>query len=300
MSRIAFFSPSYRGDLQRFVWLRRSIQRFCLDQGRHIVAVPKQDVDTFRRALTHDRGVEIITQNELIADYYYPTQLYRIIQRIAPSQSWRLNGQAGRSGWILQQIAKLSIPELLAEDEVAVIADSDLFFLRPFAASDLGISDVSRVLVHQEPKTESGKHRKQMTKARELLKLPAGSTEHHYMSSPTIWYPDWVRGLRQHLEDIHGKPWQRVLYEAPTLSEYSLYGVYMEEYLRPANLVPRTRPYHFTVWDESSYQQFLALSQEELDNQKSDFLCVVIQSNLKNTASDYEHVLRLILDRGMC
>lgn len=298
MTPIVFFSPSYCGDLQRFLWLRRSIQCFFRGQCRHIVAVPIQDLGTFREALIHDPSVEIITQNELIADYFYPTRLYRIIQRFAPSQAWRLNRQAGRSGWILQQIAKLSIPELLDESEVAVITDSDTFFLRPFAALDLGISEVSRVLVRQEPQTESGKHRKKMAKARELLKLPPGSTEHHYMSSPMIWYPNWVRGLRQRLENIHGKHWQRVLYEAPVLSEYSLYGVYMEEYLRPGNLVTRTPPFAtLMVWDETSYQQFLAISQEEFGSQKTGVLCAVIQSNLGNVTSNYEHVLQFILDK---
>ena len=280
MEELTFFTPSYRGDIERFVLLRESIRRFYHGAAHHIVAVPREDVALFKKVLEGD-NVEIVKQNNFVASYFYPRKWYPLLKRAIPNQIWRFEAYAGRLGWIIQQIVKLSLPEIVHDRAIAIL-DSDIVFIRTFDNSDLGVVSDKRILVRDEPTTESGKHRKYMEKARSLLGLSPGSTEHHYMAYPAIWYTDWVKELRKYIESIHEKPWQRVLYEANTISEYQLYGVFIEEILKPFNLRIRLKPFHYGIWDHNDFKRFmlgeLVINERDFHNKP---LCVVLQSNLK-------------------
>lgn len=287
MGELTFFTPSYRGDLERFVLLRESVRRFYHGKARHFVVVPREDILLFKRALKAD-NVEIAVQNDFVDSYYYPHKWYPLLKRFIPNQAWHFQAYAGRQGWIIQQIVKLSLPEIVTEGAIAIL-DSDIVFIRPFDNSDLEIEGDKRILVRDEPKTESGKHRKYMEKARRLLGLPLGSTGHHYMAYPAIWYTDWVRELRRYIESTYGKSWQRVLYEANSISEYQLYGVFIEEILKPFNLKIRLKPFHYGIWDHDDLKRFMS---GELIIDKRDLhdkpLCVAVQSNLQIPVDEYK------------
>lgn len=271
---LTFFTPSYRLDVERFNLLHKSIRRFYRGNARHIVVVPKEDVSVFKK-ISCNENIEILIQNDFVASMYYPRKWYSILSGVFPRQSWRLRSFAGRQGWIIQQIVKLSLPEIV-KGEVAVIIDSDAVFIRPFDNSDLEIVNGKKVLVRKIPETDTDKHPEMINKARGLLGLPGANTEHHYMSTPNIWYPDWVKKLREHLEQINGKPWQKALYDADGISDYSLYGVFIEEILRPPELSVRLRPFHYSIWDRKSFERFF-FTEWIPDN---DPICIVIQSNL--------------------
>jgi len=279
MTQTTFFSPSFRGDLDRFLLLRTSIARFYKGAARHVVAVPRADVALFRKGLRHD-AVDIIEQERFVPGYFYPRLWVRAVKRLLPSQSWRLNSVAGRRGWIVQQIVKLSLPEIVDEGVVAIL-DSDIVFLRDFDDAVLGAAgDGRRLLLRDEPKTESGKHRQHIAKARQILGLPEGSTDHHYMAYPAIWYIDWVRQLRAHVEARTQRPWQRALFDAEIFSEYSLYGVYVDEVLRPPGLAHKQR-FHHVVWDAASYQAFMRQGAiPPIAGTSENPVTLVIQSNL--------------------
>ena len=42
---LQFFTPSWAGDLDRFVLLRQTVNRFARCPVQHVVAVPRRDVD---------------------------------------------------------------------------------------------------------------------------------------------------------------------------------------------------------------------------------------------------------------
>ncbi len=283
---ITFFTPSFRGDLERFALLRRSIRLFQPTAIRHVVAVPVSDLPIFEQELAGDTDIELIVQQSLVPSFFYGTRLHRLVERHFPTQAWRLSSQAGRSGWIIQQIVKLSAASVV-QDGAIVFFDSDCFLLRRFLVTEFGKEESDRLLVRNEPTVESARHREHIAAARKLLGLGSGPTEHHYMACPAIWYPDWLTALHQHLEQLHHKPWQRVLFEAGLISEYSIYGVFVEEVLKPADLRVATREYHRGVWSVDDLPRLLSghfLDDEEAVDRP---LTMVVQSNLSIPVHEY-------------
>jgi hypothetical protein len=287
-TKMTFFTPSYRGDLERFALLRESIKRFYCGSARHVVAVPKEDVSLFRRVAG---DVEIVSQNDFVEPYFYPTKWYLLIKKAFTSQVWRFQAYAGRSGWIIQQIVKMNLPDIVGDGVVALM-DSDLVFIRSFHDSDFDVGGDKRLLLRDEPTTESGKHREYMITARRILGLPDGCTDHHYIAHPTIWYPDWAMKLRKHIENVHGKPWQMVLFEASALSEYCLYGLFVEEILKPTDLKIRLEPFHYSIWDQRSYDRLVSGEFMTAENTKT--ICAVIQSNLQIPVDHYRASLKAL------
>lgn len=287
-----FFTPSYRNDLDRLLLMRKSIRRFYRGFARHVIAVPSEDVEIFRCALRAD-NCQIIAQQSLVQSEFYPSRGYNTFRKLFPKQAWRMKRFAGKGGWIIQQVAKLMAAELVKNGPI-VILDSDLFFIRPFDDLDLFPLD-GRLLVRIIPDTESGKHRKHIANSRKLLGLNEGSTEHHYMSCPAILYAEWIRKLMIHIESLWGKPWQLVLYEQETISEYSIYGIFVEEVLRPHDLIIRTQSYNHMLWDSRSYADFFGDVEGNI-MRKPEKICVVAQSALNIPAIEYANTLKSLLE----
>lgn len=289
-----FFTPSYINDLDRAIWMRRSINKFSKDACRHVIAVPRSDIDAFKKAFSDDRKVEIVCQQDAVNSNFYPDFLYRVLSRIAKSQLWKFEDHAGRPGWIIQQIVKLNCVHWVASGAVVFI-DSDLVFTRPFTLHDLGIEDTTRTLVRVTPKDEASRHRAHINNARTTLSLPPGPTDHHYMAYPAIWYTDWVEQLHAYLEQISKTDWQSALHLANHISEYSIYGTFVEEVLKPENLVIRTEPFHKIIWDKASFDA-LKSSGNGIDRPIDNNLTLVVQSNLGISVTEYEDILLAIVD----
>lgn len=291
MGSLTFFTKTYREDAERFLLLRKSIKRLYKGEARHFVIVPRHDLPIFKK-ITRGDDIELLCENRYVLPKYYPKKWYEVLKKVAPGQAWRFSSHAGRPGWIVQQIVKLNLPEIVPEGPVAII-DSDAFFLRPVEDHDLIGSEGKRVLVRIEPKTESGKHRKHIENARKILCLPPGTTEHHYMGNPAILYPDWIKELRNYLELKHKTNWQEVLYEANTFSEYSIYGIFIEEVLKPQDLAIRQTPFHYSIWDQQSYMHFISDGWNPGDNR----ICAKIQSNLGISPSEYTKRIENLWDQ---
>jgi hypothetical protein len=296
MTTATFFSPSYRGDLERMVWLRRSIEAFHDTPTRHIIAVPKQDLRAFKNTLGNASELEFVCQEDLVDAAFYPDWRYRLIQQLAPGQAWRFASRAGKGGWITQQIVKLASTDLIQQGAI-VFLDSDIFFFRPFTlARDLGIRDEQKPLVRILPQEEGAKHRQHLANSRRFFDLPAGPTDTTYMACPAIWHTDWLRQMQQHIETIKGKPWQQALLEADfSISEYTLYGVFIDEVLKPAKLVVRDQPFDLIAWDRPSFD---ALQADILAGRPlpADRLTLCIQSNIHIPVTEYEDTLRALLN----
>lgn len=287
-------TPSYINDLERAVWMRKSIRRFQQEPYRHVIAVPSRDLAAFTKAFRGDASVDLFAQEDVVGKIFYPDALYRLLGRVAKSQLWRFEGHAGRAGWVVQQIVKLSCTRWVSEGAVAII-DSDLIFTRPFSAIDLGIDDTTRTLVRITPRDESSKHRVHVNNSRAILGLPPGSSDQHYMGYPTIWYVDWVRQLQQYLTAKAHADWQVPLHAAGHISEYTIYGIFVEEHLKPEKLALRTKPSHHIVFDSESFRH-LKTRRDDLDFLRRNFLTLVVQSNLGLPVAEYEEVLDAIID----
>lgn len=295
-SGLRFLTPSYVGDLDRFLLLRRSIRRFAVDAVEHTVAVPDADLKLFRERLAGDPDVHVIAQQELVSSRFYPRAWVKPVRALLGGHSWRLDRTryVGRPGWIVQQIVKLSAPEVFGSGPVCLV-DSDLAFVRSFARPDLVPDAPARVLVREDPVEEAAMHRSHMVDARRLLGLPPGPTAHHYMAYPAIFYTDWVLRLREEIERVHGKPWQQVLFEADTLSEYLLYGVFVEERLRPERLQLQAVPRHIGVWHDADAARFAHDPVGFVQSGEAEAFTLVIQSNLRLPPASYLAAMNLLL-----
>lgn len=296
--RLHFLTPSYRGDLDRFLLLRRSIRRFALDAVEHVVAVPRADIARFCERLAGDEGVRVVAQQDVVSPQFYARAWVPAVRRMLGPHAWRIDRSryAGRPGWIVQQIVKLSAPEFFGDGAVCMV-DSDLLFVRPFSRADLLPDGPVRLLLRVEPADESAMHRDHMRDARRLLGLPPGPTDHHYMASPAVFYGEWVRQLRARLELVHSKPWQRVLREAETLSEYLLYGVFVEEILQPAALQVRRTPFHVGVWSQADAARLVSEPIGFVHNAPNAPLSMVFQSNLGLGVAEYLEAVEKLLAR---
>jgi len=287
MNKITFFTPSYRGDVQRFLLLRQSINHFYKGKSKHIVVVPSSDESLFKELCLTDPDVEVLLQNDFVDSIFYPTPLYIFIKRFFPNQTWRFQKYAGRPGWIIQQIVKLNIPLIVNEGPI-VCLDSDIFFVRPFSDTDFKLNQSDYTLYKATPKSETAKQQGHMEWARNFLGLEKGSTDHHYITWPTVLYPDVIKELHQFIEKKYNIDWQQCLFNQPSISEYILYGVFMEEIYKSKKTSTTTPPHNYIVWDNNSYISLF----ENLPKYVNSNLLVTLQSNLHIPSNVYEKRIR--------
>lgn len=282
---LEFLTVSYRGDFERFRFLRRTVLEYSKEVIPHVVAVPRRDLELFKTLLPHDPALRIVAKNDYLPRKYYPKWWFDFICGIAPFASWRLRRHAGRPGWIRQQVVKLSAADI-SPAETIVAVDSDTIFIRPFGVSDFK-TEKDAYLVKEQPSI----HRQHLINARKLLKLPNDVHGHGYMGSPFIFNREWLISLLMHLQTIYDNNWKEVLYENQHYSEYTLYGVYVDEYLGPKNLKYH-EPYQEGVWLREEFRstgELIQLIGSRIDDARSKGkLAVVIQSHLGHSVSTYE------------
>lgn len=288
------FTSSYIKDLDHAVWMRRSLNRFLKDTRRHLIAVPNTDLAEFRKTFRNDSLVDIVSQNDAVSKVFYPDLLHKLVSKLAKSQLWKFGSHAGRAGWIIQQIAKLNCTHWIKEGALLFI-DSDVIFTRPFDLNELGICDNQRTLIRITPQDEASRHRDHLIKAREILALPAGPTDHHYLSNPAVWYADWLEAFHNHLAQTTKTDWQTALFCAGHISEFTIYGAFVEEVLKPANLHLTTSPYHSGAWDLDALNHLKSRSHIETDADRHG-LVMVIQSNIGIPLKEYEEILRRVIE----
>lgn len=250
-----------------------------------MIAVPREDEELFR-GITRGDDVEIVIQNDLVDSRFYPAAWYTYIEKNWPNQAWRFAKFAGRNGWVIHIVVKLSLCQFI-KDRPAILVDSDSFFTRKFSNSDLDNPDCQRVLVKWIPDVPIPAQERHLRRTREILGVPAAPELHNYQSHPEVWYPDWVERLQAHLELKYEKPWQHALFDAGTISSSALYGTFVEEVLKPADLMIRSHFPYFIAWDDTSYANFLRDPKSSI----GDRFYAVIQSNLGYPSREYRDLL---------
>ena len=292
-----FITPSYRPDLERLLCQRESIRRYCTEPVRHLVVVPKADRRIFTKRFAGDPLVEVLVQNDFVDRRFYPKWGYRYINYLAPSQSWRFSQIAGRSGWIIQQIAKLSALSMTDESPL-VITDSDSIFFRPFGASDFLAPFGRRILIRRTSQSDESPHQKHVINSRRLLQLPEGALGMNYMSVPMVWHRDWLQALHHYLENLYLRPWQHTLVQQTMISEYTLYGLFVDEVLIPESLSVRPQPYNFGLWKPEELatlpahlDKIRSLASADAAESAVSPICFTLQSWLGLPPDEYRKIL---------
>ena len=157
-------------------------------------------------------------------------------------------------GWLVQQLAKFAIT-LLARDDILVHVDSDIALIRPFRESML-MDENGALRLFSVPGTvgeELPGHVRWHRTAEQLLGIPPRPVPlPDYISGLVPWHREIAVSLLEEIESRSGRDWMRTLARARHVSEYVLYGRFVEDVLgrsngRPGSSVSLCRCYWGSV-----------------------------------------------------
>ncbi|MFO0953739.1 MAG: DUF6492 family protein [Isosphaeraceae bacterium] len=217
----AIVTPSYGPDFERCRLLCESVERFVGGDYRHYLVVDDRDRPLFRKL--EGPRTEVLTVEEVMPWW---------LRRLPCARRWWFSFKTPPvRNWILQQLVKLSVGEFIDADNYVFI-DSDVAVVRPFEVEALSpggrlrlfrVEGVARKMPH------INWHR---TSAR-LLGLPMtdyfGAT---YIGNLITWRRENLRALYRRIEEVHGRPWLETVARQWHLSEYILYGIFVEHVLK--------------------------------------------------------------------
>jgi hypothetical protein len=220
MKRMSIITPSYAPDFELCSDLHRSVLEYSPESVHHHIIVPRADVELFRRlsgSRTHVRS-----EADFLPASFIPVPLTKLTVNLRhPIPPIR--------GWILQQLVKLAaVAE--SDDDVTVIVDSDIEFVRPFGA-DTFIQD-GVVRLYRKPNAIDQRMPHHMTwhrVARGLLGLePSAPPYPDYISSLLAWNPAIVRQMLAKVTAVTGRPWTTAIGGQLYFSEWTLYGLFVD------------------------------------------------------------------------
>jgi hypothetical protein len=238
---LAVITPSFGPDFELCVDLNKSVLRNSPDTIHHHIIVPKSDLNLFGQ-LAGPR-----THIRCEADFL-PRSFVRL-----PFSAFTINLSRPLPpvrGWILQQVIKLAAAAA-SNDDVVVLVDSDVEFIRPFDAKTFVQDGVVRLYrMPGEIDARLPRHVIWHHVARKLLGLPQAQPPFaDYISSLLAWDPNIVRRMLAHIAATTGRPWAYAIGSQLDFSEWTLYGVFVDEAMGPpANSFASDDPLCLAHW----------------------------------------------------
>ena len=212
----ALMTCSYRPDLARCARLCRSVDRHVSESIPHLLIVPGRDLAHFRHLAGGRRS--LLAVEDVVPGHF---------RQLPGLRKWWLDDGAWPvRGWVMQQVTKLSA-NFATTAPTIVFADSDLQFLR--ALDPRHLFRGGRLRLHRIPGARpDGEHRRWHDRAARLLGLPSQYFGADYVGQLVSWHRSHLEGLQQHIEQVQGQGWQRAVARSLRVSEYILYGAYIE------------------------------------------------------------------------
>lgn len=275
---------SYRPDLERCRRLCASVDRFVPAEIQHTLIVPQRDLAAFSDLANARRRV--VAAQEVLPGRY--RQLPFAEKYWVDQHGWPVRG------WVLQQLVKLSVNRV-AEAELLLFADSDLQFIRPLQLER--IYRDGRLRLHREPGAmNEGRHLGWHRRAGVLLGEEEGYFGSDYVGQLITWRRSNLEALQRHIEGQTGRPWHLAVGRSFDISEYILYGSFVEHVLGHGDNG------HFyedvdlchCCWFEHQAQALLDGS----ESLKAPVIALLVQSNLALSSEAENAVLQSALASG--
>jgi Family of unknown function (DUF6492) len=224
---VVFVTPSYRLDRERCALLNRSLAA-CAPSFEHWIIVDRGDLPLFR-SLQSNR-TNVVAKEEVLPVWVHRVDTLKLGLR---SNIWlQARGRPIR-GWLLQQLVKLAVAKSLSAD-VVLHADSDVVLLRPFSA-DAVVDGGGRVRLFERPDYVDEtlpNHIRWHRSAEKLLDVgQADIPMPDYISTLVPWKRRNALALLDHVERTTGRHWFRAVAAAWDVSEYVLYGRFVQDVL---------------------------------------------------------------------
>jgi hypothetical protein len=274
--QLALVTCSYRPDFERCARLCASMNRFINSEMAHFLIVPDRDRALFAQLESESRT--IISSQEVLPA--------RFIQLPLLDKWWFDNAMWPVRGWVMQQITKLCA-DVVTNCENIVFVDSDVEFIRPLQHERFITEETLRL--HRQPMHKSdGVHLKWHLGAAELLGLNPRYFGSDYVAPLVTWRRSNLVQMKRHIEDCQERPWYEAVGRRLTVSEYTLYGVFVEHVLgieQSGHFVQPEDLCH-SLWFEDETERFIA----EFDD--SNFpQAVLLQSNIGMSQADVNSLM---------
>jgi hypothetical protein len=222
MVRMDVITPSFAPDFELCMALNRSVLHNAPNTAQHHIIVPRSDLKLFSRLAGPRTYVRC--ESDFLPRAFIPVPFSNITINLArPFPPVR--------GWILQQVIKLSAVAA-AQEDVVLVVDSDVEFIRPFTA-EMFVRD-GKVRFYRKPNQIDERLPRHMVWhqiARVLLGLqPVEPPFADYIPSSLVaWDPKIVRRMLARVTATTGRPWPAAIAGQLHFSEWTLYGVFVDE-----------------------------------------------------------------------
>jgi hypothetical protein len=272
----AIVSPSYRADFERCQLLVESVQTLSQTPLCHYIIVDQRDYSLFKPLAS-------TTTKILIAESVLAPWIYRIpwVRR-----AWFSLKSPPIRNWMIQQMIKLSFAKT-APEPITIFVDSDVVFIRPFSLAT--VVQAGRVRLFREPDYYNPIFEPFYRSTARLLRIEgcsSGMPRPNYIGNLISWRQSNVMALCDRLEQVSGRPWLETLAWARTMSEYMLYGVFVDQVMgESAGHFHDQNPLCHAYWlpqpmDDAQMSQFFAAT-------PADTVAVMISAKARISPSRY-------------
>lgn len=262
---LALVICSYRPDYERCARLCASLDRFSTPQVAQYIIVPDRDRQLFAPLETTNRLL-VSTQDVLPAGFYHLPLLRKW---------WLDSGLWPVRGWVMQQLTKLCA-DVVTDRENILFIDSDIEFISPLQHDRFAHGDTLRL--HRKPlEKREGIHLKWHHAAADLLGLPPRYFGSDYIGALATWKRSNLIRLKEHIEHTMERPWFEAVGRRLTISEYTLYGVFVEHVLglEDSGHFSDDKDVCHCLWFEDETEKFITDVDHESPPQ-----AVLVQSNI--------------------
>ncbi len=231
--KIAIITQSYKNDYRECRLLCESIDRFAPEID-HFVFVNDEDVTLFRPI---DYGRHKVIRKGIILPWY----LFRLPWKLMGHHFYISLFTIPVREWILQQICKLGVFEVIGDTYDAVFnIDSETVLMKPL---DLNrwINSKGEYMMFRDMKEDEPSKDDYYSAAKKLLNIPddelSEMSKWNYMNTPVCFERKNVKDLLDRIRKEYNfwGGWKRALCNTYRFSEYYTYGIYTDYYLQQRN-----------------------------------------------------------------
>ncbi len=223
-NRWAVITPSYRGDFERCRLLCKSMDVFLTGGWHHYIIVETVDLKLFQSLAAAHRT--ILEMEKLLPSSFHHLARIPIINNRSLWFSW---GTRFMAGWHVQQLIKMEMAFQLPEQGL-LYCDSDVFFVRRLDVSSMGENGQYRYFGTSVPLDKNNiPNPKYISVSARLLGIEENAfPSATYVDNLITWHGPTVRAMCAHVSQVSGRDWRVTLGREIFLSEYSLYGLYVD------------------------------------------------------------------------